>query len=349
MRQVFLPITYIAMVSASVLYGQRVKSLTTATRGDVDHRMPNDSTSSTAPTSSLTPSLASAKITADFAADQPFLEYLRAALEACDGASQILRHHFGNLHQVDEKFQAGLVSEADKNSEKFIMDLLLSRFPDHAVLGEESGFSSAEVKAVLAPSMTSQPLWIIDPLDGTTNYVHQFPYFCISIGLEINHEIVAAVVDAPMLGLRFYALRGGGAFLNGRRLKSSHRAKLKDALLATGMSGHNSALDQQLALCERVIRDSRGLRRAGSAALDLCMVAQGVFDAYWEKNLSPWDTAAGILIATEAGAVVTTMRGEPYDCRDKSILCSTRAIHGDLISIMGEFNLEIPPAQFFKK
>jgi myo-inositol-1(or 4)-monophosphatase len=306
--------------------------------------------------------LSSTTVTADFGPEQPFLPYLLAAFEACDGASVILKHHYGNLKTIDEKFQAGLVSEADRNSEKFIVDLLRNRFPDHAFLGEEAGLQASQnelsnnslgqpidqaqaqgsgqfpdqVRNFIPSddSSKSRPLWMIDPLDGTTNYIHQFPFFCISIGLEIDGRIRAAVVVAPELGLRFYALEGGGAYLNGTRIHVSSRQEFKDGLFATGFSSHDDTLDVQLRLLTKIIREARGIRRAGAAALDLCFVAQGVFDVYWERNLQTWDTAAGMLIAQEAGGVVTDMNGGEFNPRLKSILCGNPYLHKEILNCL---------------
>jgi myo-inositol-1(or 4)-monophosphatase len=256
--------------------------------------------------------------------------YLDAAFAACDGASQILNSYFGNLRMIDEKFQAGLVSEADRESEKFIIDLLQSRFPEHGILGEESGLFSG-LASENSQSTNGSALWMIDPLDGTTNYIHQFPFFCISIGLEVAGELVLGVVDAPKLGMRCHAVKGGGAFMNGEPIHVSSRKLFKDGLFATGFSAHDSELDEQLDLLTHIVRDSRGIRRAGAAALDMCYVAQGVFDVFWEKNLQPWDTAAGTVIAQEAGAIVTDMRGHAFDPRMKSVLCGTPALHQQVL------------------
>lgn len=259
--------------------------------------------------------------------------YLEASFAACDGAGKILNSYFGNLRKVDEKFQAGLVSEADQESEKYIVDLIHSRFPGHSILGEESGLSSGSslFENDVDDSNRDVALWMIDPLDGTTNYVHQFPFFCISIGLEINGELVVGVVDAPKLGARYHAVKGGGAFLNGEPIRASQRTDFKDGLYATGFSSYDNELDEQLELLTLIVRKARGIRRAGAAALDMCYVAQGVFDVFWEKNLQPWDTAAGTLIAREAGAIVTDMRGREFEPRQKSILCGSPALHGEVL------------------
>ncbi len=241
--------------------------------------------------------------------------YLRVAFQACDGARRILDQHFGNLRNLDEKFQAGLVSDADRESEKFIFDTILGAFPDHAILGEETGLGGAKGK--------SGALWMIDPLDGTTNFVHRLPFFCISIGLEVDGELVLGLVEAPKLGWRYHAVKGGGAFLNGEPVRMSTRSQVKDLLYATGFSPRDDRLDKQMALATWTIKETRGMRRAGAAALDLCMVAEGIFDCFWEKNLGSWDMAAGVVIAREAGCVATSMSGTPFDPREGTVVCGT--------------------------
>lgn len=264
---------------------------------------------------------------------------LQVAQSACDGAGRILNSHFGNLRKIDEKYQAGLVSEADRESEKFIVNLLKSEFPDHAILGEEFGLSATGSRSEIE---NRESLWIIDPLDGTTNYIHQFPFFCISIGLEVGGELVLGVVDAPKLGLRFHAVKGQGAYLNGEKIHVSTRNAFRDGLFATGFTSYDGELGDQLELLIKVIREARGIRRAGAAALDLCFVAQGAFDVFWEKNLSPWDTAAGVVIATEAGAVVTEMDGSEFNPRKKSILCGNPSLHKDVLSFLQEIRKSKP-------
>ena len=211
-------------------------------------------------------------------------QFLTVAFAACDGASQILNRYFGNLRHVDEKFQAGLVSEADKESEKFIVELIRKSFPDHAILGEESGLSG-RVESGQVP--TSGPLWMIDPLDGTTNYVHQFPIFCISIGLEIDGELVVGVVDAPKMGRRYHAVKGGGAFLNGEKIKCSPRTSFRDGLFATGFFETDNSLEEQLDLVSSTVKNSRGVRRAGAAAMDLCFVRRGNLRCVLGKKSQP--------------------------------------------------------------
>lgn len=257
---------------------------------------------------------------------------LEVAFEACDKASAVLNSHFGNLRKIDEKFQAGLVSEADRESEQTIVELLRKNFPDHGIWGEE--FGRSDIGLASEQDAQKSALWMIDPLDGTTNYIHQFPCFCISIGLEVDGELVLGVVDAPKLGLRFHAVKGQGAFCNGEPIHASKRTLMKDGLFATGFYSHDNTLDEQLEIVANIIRHTRGIRRAGAAALDLCFVAQGVFDVFWEKNLSPWDTAAGVAIAREAGAVATDMTGAHFEPRMKSVLCGSPTLHAESLKVM---------------
>jgi myo-inositol-1(or 4)-monophosphatase len=267
---------------------------------------------------------------------------LQVAQQAADASRVILNSHFGNLRNVEEKFQAGLVSEADRASEKSIVEILRNSFPTHGILGEEFGRSDtvavsdqANVESgVTAPAAEPSHLWMIDPLDGTTNYIHGFPFFCISIGLEVDGEMVLGVVDAPQLGTRYHAYQGGGAFKNGQPIRVSPRTEVRDGLFATGFNSYDNTLDEQLEILSKIVKHTRGIRRAGAAALDLCFVAEGVYDAFWEKQLSPWDTAAGVAIAREAGAIATDMHGAHFNPRMKSVLVGSPAQHDHALRVM---------------
>ncbi len=270
--------------------------------------------------------------------DPHFLDQcLEVAFKACDGAREILGNHFGNLRNVDEKFQAGLVSDADRESEIYIKDCIRRVFPAHAILGEESGLTGS------AP-VGEGALWMIDPLDGTTNFIHQFPFFCISIGLEFNGELVLGVVDAPMLTSRFHAVKGRGAFKNNQPIHVSSRESFRDGLFATGFSSYDTELDAALAIAAQTIRGGRGLRRAGAAALDLCFVAQGSFDVFWEQNLSPWDMAAGVVIASEAGAIATDIAGQSFYPRGTSVICGNRFLHPEILKMI-KTHLQTKPSK----
>jgi myo-inositol-1(or 4)-monophosphatase len=255
---------------------------------------------------------------------------LKAAFEAADRGREILIKYFGHLTRISHKERAGLVSEADVESEKAIAAVLKKHFPQSRFLGEESGLDQK-------PSPT-ELLWIVDPLDGTTNYVHQLPFFCISIGLKIGDELELGVVDVPMMDTRYYALKNQGAFMNNKRIKVSDRAKMTDSLLATGFNVHASNdLKKQLEIFSHFIFKTRGIRRAGAAAYDLCLVAQGSFDGFWEKNLSPWDTAAGTLLVREAGGIVTNYAGEQYDPSMDDIIAGSDQIQPQVLEIVKKY------------
>lgn len=251
-------------------------------------------------------------------------QVLGTAIKAVSLGREVLLNYFGNLEHIEHKFQAGLVSEADKESERVISDYLKKNFPDIEFLGEESYAAGAKVQWETAGE---KGRWILDPLDGTTNYVHRFPIFCISLGLEINGQIQLAVIDVPMLNETYTAIRGEGAFVNGRRISCAKNEKLSDALLATGfVADHEHVISEQLKVFTDVVRKVRGVRRPGAAAYDLAQVARGVFDGFWERNIQPWDAAAGILLVEEAGGIVTTYRGDKYNPYKNSIIAGNAAI-----------------------
>lgn len=243
---------------------------------------------------------------------------LYKALKAARLGREVLLQYFGRLENIEEKFQAGLVSEADKESERVIFEYLRKQFPEDEFVGEESTLDPTKI-----PPPRAKGRWIVDPLDGTTNYIHRFPVFCVSIGYEYEGRSQVAVIDVPMMGEVYSAVRGQGAFVNGRRMRVSSTKTVKDSLLATGFFGDNEAqLQEQLKIFPGITREARGVRRAGAAAYDLALVARGVFDGYWEKGLKPWDSAAGILLVEEAGGKVCTYRGEPYTPYKNSIVAA---------------------------
>ncbi len=249
---------------------------------------------------------------------------LAAARKASEAGRQVLLQYFGQLKKVQEKAHAGLVSEADLESEKVITAELKRAFPDVDVLGEEGAFLSRD-------EHIRSTMWVVDPLDGTTNYVHGFHVFCISIGLQWQGELVAGLVDVPLMNKTYSAAKGLGAFVNNEPLAVSQTSAIKDSLLATGFFPDNtSALKNQLKIFSDLVYEARGIRRAGAAAYDLCLVAEGVFDAFWEPNLKPWDAAAGVVLVREAGGVVWTYDGSDYALGDKTLLSGGRALCTDL-------------------
>lgn len=251
--------------------------------------------------------------------------YLNAAVEAARLAGSYQRHRFTSPITIDLKGDKDLVTEVDRESERLIVELLLNRFPDHTILAEEG----------IYPDTTSELRWIIDPLDGTTNYAHGFPWFCVSIGLESAGELVAGVVFNPVNDELFTATRGGGAFLNGRQLRVSNRSPLRDSLLGTGFP-YDSATDPANNFDNFFAfqKAARGIRRAGAAALDLASVAAGRLDGFWELKLKPWDVAAGLLLVQEAGGSVTGFDGGPFEISSGNILASNGMIHREMVAML---------------
>ncbi|WII73114.1 inositol monophosphatase family protein [Bdellovibrio sp. 22V] len=263
-------------------------------------------------------------------------QVLGQAIKAVSLGREVLLNYFGNLEHIEEKFQAGLVSEADKESERVIAEHLKKNFPTIEFLGEET-FAAKHAPGAKVQAAPAGPegRWILDPLDGTTNYIHRFPIFCISLGLEINGQMQLAVIDVPMLKETYTAIRGQGAFVNGRPLRVSKTAELGKALLATGfVAEHEHVISEQLKVFGEMVRECRGVRRPGAAAYDLAQVARGVFDGYWERNIQPWDAAAGILLVEEAGGVVETYRGEKYHPYKNSIVAGNKDLVREMQKVL---------------
>lgn len=251
--------------------------------------------------------------------------YLDAAVEAARIAGVYQRYRFESSLEVDLKGDKDLVTEVDKESERLIVAHLRQRFPDHDMLAEEGDYSANG----------SAFRWIIDPVDGTTNYAHGFPWFCSSIALEHERELVAAVIYNPIYDELFTATRGGGAYLNGRRLSVSTQTPLKSALLGTGFpydcASHPANNFANFIAFQKA---ARGIRRAGAAALDLACVAAGRLDGFWELKLKPWDVAAGVLLVREAGGMVTTFDGSGYDVFNDRIVASNGLIHDEMTAML---------------
>lgn len=255
---------------------------------------------------------------------QDWQKISQVAYQACMEGRQILLHYFGQLKNVEEKLYAGLVSEADRESEKTITDYLKKYYPSVEMLGEESAYQGVQVQGARGGA---NGRWILDPLDGTTNYIHQFPVFCISLALEVEGEIKLGIVDVPLFKETYTAFKGGGSFVNGQKISVSKTQTLEKSLLATGFFADDvSCLEEQLRIFSDLVRKCRGIRRAGAAAYDLCQVARGVFDAYWEKNLKAWDTAAGQIIVEEAGGKLMTYEGSNYNPYAPSLIAGNPTI-----------------------
>jgi myo-inositol-1(or 4)-monophosphatase len=236
-------------------------------------------------------------------------------------AGALLMQYFHQHLKIEYKGDADLVTAADRASEVLIRNRIREQWPGHDVLGEEQGLSD----------QGSEYRWYVDPLDGTTNFAHGYPVFCVSMGLEYRGQRIAAVVYDPTRDEMFSAEQGRGAHFNGEAVHVSKTATLKESLLATGFPSHKRHKNPNIYFYHQITLHSHGVRRAGSAALDLCNVAAGRFDGFWEFNLNPWDTAAGVLIVEEAGGMVTRFDGSAFELNSRETLASNGLIHDGLL------------------
>ncbi len=249
----------------------------------------------------------------------------RVSVGASYKSADLLHKYLGNISQISKKGAIDIVTEADIESERVIIETIRGKFPDHTILAEESGLSKegAECK------------WIIDPLDGTTNFAHQLGLFSVSIAFMMDDDIKVGVVLNPETGELFTAIKGQGAMLNGHTIKVSGSKRVAQSLLVTGFPyNFKDILGPLITRFKNCLEASMGVRRLGSAALDLCFVACGRFDGFWEQNLKPWDTAAGLLIAKEAGAEVTDFSNTPFSVDKKELLATNGSIHDEMISLL---------------
>ncbi len=251
---------------------------------------------------------------------------LNVAVMAARRAGAVLGRNFNKRDKltVEKKGRNDFVSSADLAAEKAIIDVIHKHYPDHAILAEESGASGE-----------SDHVWIIDPLDGTTNYLHGFPVFAVSIGLQINGRLEHAVVYDPMREELFTASRGEGAQLDGHKIRVSGNKDLDRALIGTGFPYRQSddELEPYLAMLGKVVKNAAGVRRPGAAALDLCHVACGRFDAFWETGLQPWDMAAGTLIIREAGGIISALDGGENHMETGHVLTGSPRIYKALAKL----------------
>jgi myo-inositol-1(or 4)-monophosphatase len=252
-------------------------------------------------------------------------ESLKVAEEASRMAGEMLHRHIDSSREIVYKGAVDLVTNFDRRSQEVIFSHLSSRFPDHDFLAEED----------LCEQRGSEFRWIIDPIDGTTNYAHNFPLFCVSIALEWKSNVVCGVIYDPMRGEMFSAISGKGSVMNGHRIQISATGDLDKSLLATGFpydvrESEVNNIDHFVNFATR----AQAIRRCGSAALDLCYVACGRFDGFWELKLSLWDVAAGILIVEESGGRVSDFRGETASIYGKDLLASNGLIHEQMIQIL---------------
>jgi len=254
---------------------------------------------------------------------------LNFAIQTARDAGSLLAERFGRALRITNKSELDLVTESDLASEKLIIDRIKTYHPRHAILAEESGASSP-----VSPEAQSEWRWIIDPLDGTTNYAHGYPCFCVSIGLEHGGRMELGVIYDPMRDEMFTAERGEGASLNGRRISASPTNSLAGALLCTGFPYDVRERSEFARHFANFIMNAQAVRRDGAAALDLAYVACGRFDGFWEEGLRPWDVAAGSLIVEEAGGRVSNFNGGPLSIYDPPILASNGLIHEQMMRVL---------------
>jgi myo-inositol-1(or 4)-monophosphatase len=253
--------------------------------------------------------------------------YLEAACEAARQAATVIEG-WRQRFSVREKGRFDLVTEADVASQRAIQAYLSQRFPGHGFLAEEEGASRGQ------PADDAPPTWIVDPIDGTTNYVHDCPMYCVSIGLWAGGELVVGVVLDPTRPELFSAARGQGAWLNGRRLQVSRASRLDEALLATGFPADLRGQERTLAWWRHFSLRTRSLRRTGSTALNLAYVAAGRFDGYWAFDNHAWDVAGGVVLVREAGGMITNVDGTPFDPFTADGVASNGQLHPIMLEVL---------------
>jgi myo-inositol-1(or 4)-monophosphatase len=258
-------------------------------------------------------------------------EFVTGMAEIAREAGALLMGYFQQHVKVEYKGDADLVTIADRTSEILIRERIKARWPAHDILGEEQGLVDTG----------SDYRWFVDPLDGTTNFAHGFPVFCVSLGLQHKDRLIAGVVYDPTRDELFAAEQGSAAWLTQQRNQASKMqvskiANLSESLVATGFPSHKRHKNPNIHFYHQITLRTHGVRRAGSAALDLCCVASGRFDGFWEFNLNPWDTAAGVLIVEEAGGKVTDFNGGPFQLNSRETLASNGLLHADLVREFAE-------------
>lgn len=244
-------------------------------------------------------------------------------------AGSVIRKGFNQNFEIELKTnESNLVTEIDKKAERTIIDFIKKEYPTHAILAEESG----------SQKNFSEYTWVIDPLDGTTNFAHGLPIFSVSIGITKYNQTILGVVYDVMQDKLYTAEKGKGAFCNGRELKVSENSNLRRSLLVTGFPYDiNENPNHAIQRFNRMLVVSRGIRRLGSAAIDFCYVADGIFDGFWEVHLNPWDLCAGKLILEESGGKVTNLRGEKIDIFSKEILATNSKIHDQMVKELNSY------------
>jgi myo-inositol-1(or 4)-monophosphatase len=263
---------------------------------------------------------------------------LNIAIKAARVAGAIINRASLDLEriQVNTKAPNDFVTEVDQAAEAAVIDTLLAAYPGHGILAEESGSARG--------ARDSEYVWIIDPLDGTTNFIHGLPTYAVSIALSFRQQIQQAVVYDPARNDLFYATRGRGAYLNDKRLRVSKRTRMAEALIGTGFPFRKGDdLAQYLRILETVMKGCAGVRRPGAAALDLCYVAAGWYDGFFESGLSPWDVAAGSLLVTEAGGLVGNFTGEADFLHRREVVAGSPKIYGQLVQMLAPFSSAAVP------
>ncbi|MEO0432655.1 MAG: inositol monophosphatase family protein [Cyanobacteria bacterium J06656_5] len=255
--------------------------------------------------------------------------FLDVATEAAMAGGAVLQKYWGNLSSIQEKGRSGdLVTEADRASEVEVLAVLKRHFPDHAILAEESGQLG---------QLDSPLLWAVDPLDGTTNYAHQYPLCAVSIGLLVAGVPTVGVVYNPILQDLYRAAKGLGATHNRQPIQISATTKLSDSLLVTGFAyDRRETIDNNYAEFCHLTHLTQGVRRGGSAAIDLAHVASGCLDGYWERGLSPWDLAAGVVLVEEAGGQISAYDGSPFDIYSGRLVATNGTLHQPIIQELGQ-------------
>lgn len=272
-------------------------------------------------------------------ADTILEDFARFAVHVARDAGAVLRDRFGQPHEVRFKGTIDMVTEADQAAEALIAGRLRDAYGDHLLLCEEGSQGTA---------VESKYRWVVDPLDGTTNFAHGLPTFAVSIALEEAEQPVIGVVYDPMRDEMFVSHRGGGATLNGQPIHVSVTESLIASLLVTGFSYDLERRGRQAEVWRDFLTRVQAIRQTGSAALNLCYIASGRLDGYWERGISPWDVAAGALMVTEAGGTVTDMRGGPFHSDDREILASNGALHANLLEVIAaheDRTLRIPESE----
>ena len=251
--------------------------------------------------------------------------FLTTAIHAAQAAAKLQQFYAGGDLEIDTKSsETDIVTKVDKLCEEKIREIIERDFPDHVVLGEEGG----------QPEGDYSHRWIVDPVDGTTNYAQGFPFYCVSIGLEVDGTVEVGVVLDSVRNELFTAVRGEGAYLNGAPITVTKKSELIQAVLATGFAYHKGTVHENVAVFGRVHQQVRSIRRPGAAALDLSYVACGRLDGFWELKIQAWDVAAGLLLVQEAGGTVTGAGGEPYELDSRVLVASNGHLHEKLVKLL---------------